>query len=128
MNHRSIDAQRGLTVMGLIFMLVVVGMFGILGLKIVPTFVEYRAVVKAITTAKASGTTVREIQESFNKTRAGGYIESITSSDLEITKSGNEIEISFAYQKKIPLVGFASLVLDYTGTTANSLATKKPPE
>jgi hypothetical protein len=30
------------------------------------------------------------------------------------------VEVSFAYQKKIPLVGPASLLIDYEGSTARN--------
>jgi hypothetical protein len=46
------------------------------------------------------------------------YISSINSRDLIIEKIDGQTEISFAYEKKIPLVGPASLLLEYEGTTA----------
>jgi hypothetical protein len=85
---------------------------------VTPTVAEYFSIKKAIATAKASGSTVREIQSAFDKQVNVDYIDSISSKDLEITKNGEDIEVSFAYQKKIPLVGPTSLLIDYAGSTA----------
>lgn len=124
MHHRTPHRQRGLSLVGLIFILAIVAMIAVLGMKVVPTAVEYSSIRKAIVSAKASGSTAREIQSAFDRQATAGYIDAITGQDLEISKIGNEIEVSFAYQKKIPLFGPASLLIEYAGTTAKSTATK----
>jgi type II secretory pathway pseudopilin PulG len=109
--------QRGISLVGLILVLALLGFVLVLGLKIVPTYTEYRAIQNAIVTAKATGGGVIEIQKSFDASAIAGYISSISGRDLIIEKVNGETEISFAYEKKIPLVGPASLLLDYAGTT-----------
>ena len=44
-------------------------------------------------------------------------IKSITGKDLDITKNGEKIKISFAYDKEIHITGPAFLLLKYAGTT-----------
>ncbi|WGG52316.1 DUF4845 domain-containing protein [Rugamonas sp. DEMB1] len=110
--------QEGISLVGLIVVLAVAGFVGILALKIVPTYSEYRAVLNAIKAAKATGGGVREIQNSFDANATVNYISSIGGKDLIIGKENGEMEVSFAYEKKIPLVGPASLLLEYAGTTA----------
>ena len=111
--------QSGVSLVGLIMVLAVLGFLGVLALKIVPTYTEYRAIQNAIVEAKrAGGTSVIEIQKSFDANATVSYISSINSHDLIIGKENGEMEISFAYEKKIPLVGPASLLLEYAGTTA----------
>lgn len=113
--------QAGISPIGLIFVLAVLGCIGLLGLKIVPTYTEYRAIQNAIVTAKqAGGTNVAEIQKSFDASATVNYISSISGRDLIIGKDNGEMEVSFAYEKKIPLVGPASLLLEYAGTTAKN--------
>ncbi len=118
MKQVSLGKQRGVSLTGLIVILIVLGMFGMLAAQVAPTFMEYRAITKAIAVAKDTGHTVSEIQQSFNKQCDVNYITSITGKDLEISKESGQFEVSFEYQKKIHLVGPASLVLDYAGTTA----------
>jgi hypothetical protein len=109
--------QGGLSFFGFLFVIVIIALVAILGMKVVPTVVEYAAIKKAIQTAKASGTTPREIQGSFEKQRDTAYIESVTSKDLEIFKSDDGLDVNIAYQKKIELFGPVSLTIDYEATT-----------
>ena len=119
--YRKHAGQHGISLVGLIVVLAVLGFIGVLGLKIVPTYTEYRAVQNAIVTAKAAGgNSVVEIQKAFDASATTAYISSINSRDLVIGKENGEMEVSFAYEKKIPLVGPASLLLEYQGTTAKS--------
>jgi type II secretory pathway pseudopilin PulG len=110
--------QQGISLVGLIVVLALIGFVLVLALKIVPTYSEYRAIQNAIVTAKNTGGSVLDIQRSFDNSATAGYISSISSRDLIIDKVNGETEISFAYEKKIPLVGPASLLLEYEGTTA----------
>jgi len=110
--------QKGMSLVGLIVVLALLGAVLVLALKIVPTYTEYRAIQNAIVTAKATGGSVVEIQKSFDASAVTGYVSSISGRDLIIEKVNGETEISFAYEKKIPLVGPASLLLEYEGTTA----------
>jgi Tfp pilus assembly protein PilE len=122
MMQAGLKQQNGISLVGLIIVLAALGFIGVLALKIVPTYTEYRAIQNAIVTAKATGGSVIEIQKSFDASATTGYISSITSRDLIIGKENGEMEISFAYEKKIPLVGPASLLLEYQGTTSKTAA------
>ena len=125
MMQAGLKRQNGISLVGLIIVLAALGFIGVLALKIVPTYTEYRAIQNAIVTAKATGGSVIEIQKSFDASATTGYISSITSRDLIIGKENGEMEISFAYEKKIPLVGPASLLLEYQGTTSKTAAPAK---
>lgn len=116
--------QRGITLVGLIFVMAVLGAIGVLGLKVVPTVVEYYSIKKAVASARTAGSTAPEIRAAFDRQTDVGYIDSISGKDLEISKNGDQIEISFAYPKKIPLFGPASLLIEYAGSTARSTAQK----
>ncbi len=117
--HR-LARQQGMSLIGLILTLAILGMLVMIGAKVVPTVIEFVGIKKAIVTAQATGTTPREIMDSFDKQADVGYLESIKGKDLVITKGDSGFEVSFSYQRKIPLVGPASLVMDYEGTTAKT--------
>ncbi|SFV08687.1 DUF4845 domain-containing protein [Pseudoduganella namucuonensis] len=127
---RGMHKQQGISLVGLILTLAVLGVLGVLGMKIVPTYSEYRAISSAIVTAKGAGSTPKEIMTSFDKSAEVGYITAITGRDLIIEREEGGLEVSFAYDKKIPLVGPASLLLEYAGTTSKSgvAAAKPKPE
>ncbi len=115
--------QQGMSMISLLIMLTMLGVFIALGIRVVPTVTEYMAIKRAMLSSRELGSSVREIEAAFDRQASVSYIESISGKDLEITKNGDNFEISFAYQKKIPLIGPASLILDYAGTTA-SIAVK----
>ena len=113
--------QGGLSVTGLILTLLVGFFVAVLALRVVPSVTEYMAVKKAIVAAKSAGTTPQEIRAAFDRQADVGYIQSVTGTDLDISK---ENDVSFSYQKVIHLAGPASLVLDYEGSTARNRPAK----
>lgn len=127
MKLRSNIRQHGVSLTGLIFILAIVGLIAVVALKVSPTVSEYMSIKKSIVSAKTAGTTPAEVRSSFDKQADINYITSITSKDLEIEKNGDGLNVSFAYQKKIPLVGPVSLLIDYEGSTAPVRSTKNKP-
>lgn len=117
--------QRGISLGGTIFVMAILAVLFIFGAKLVPSITEYLAIKKAIVAVKSSGTTVREIQTSFDKQAETNYISSISGKDLEIIKNGEDVVISFAYEKKIPIVGPASLLLELSGSTDENALKKQ---
>jgi len=109
--------QQGLSLVGFIFVIAIVALLAVLGMKVVPTVVEYVGVKKAITAAKNAGSTPAEIRTSFDKQADTGYIESVTGKDLQITKTDDGFDVGVAYEKRIALIGPASLVIDYVAGT-----------
>ncbi|MES2152998.1 MAG: DUF4845 domain-containing protein [Pseudomonadota bacterium] len=124
----TLHTQRGVSLSGLIFVLAILGMLFVFGAKVFPTFIEYRAIKDIITTAKANGGTVREMQLAFDKGADINGVSTINGKDLIISKDTGEVEISFSYEKRIPLAGNVSLLIDYSGTTDRSgkVASKAP--
>ena len=93
----------------------------VVGLRVLPTFVEYRAIQSAIRKAHASATTIPEIQKAFDRSAAIDDITVLTGKDLDITKVDDDLVISYAYTKKIPLFGPVSLTIDYAGNSKSAL-------
>jgi hypothetical protein len=121
-----INAERGVSLSGLIVVLVVLGALAMLVIKMVPAYIEYRSVKDAIVKAKANGGTVREMQTSFDKNAGINNVDAISGRDLMFNRDGGDTEISFQYEKRIPLAGNVSLLIDFAGTTDPSGAVSKP--
>lgn len=115
-----INAERGVSLSGLVLVLIVIGLVAVFALKVSPSYIEYRAIKSAIAKAKADGGSVAEMQSSFDKAADINSISTIRGKDLVISKDSGEPEISFAYEKRVPLFTNVSLVIDYTGTTDKS--------
>ena len=110
--------QRGVS---FLFALIFVGLIACIGLIVAqafPTYLEYNAAVKAIHKAK-EGATVPDVRKIFDKAAQIDDIKSIEGKDLVITKNGDLVVVSFAYNKEIHMFGPAYVLLKYVGNTLN---------
>ena len=114
MDRRLKGRQRGISFFGLLFVIVVLAGLGVLGAQVFPTFVEYQAIAKAVNKA-AQGNTVPEVKTIFDKAAQIDDIKSIAGKDLNVTKNGEKVVVSFAYDKEIHMFGPAYLLLKYSG-------------
>jgi Domain of unknown function (DUF4845) len=109
--------QRGISLFGLLFVGVFLAFFGVVGAQVFPTVVEYMAILKATKKVAASGGTIQEIRTSFDKAQNIDDFKAIGAKDIEVTKNGDKIVVSFAYNKEIHLGGPAYLLLKYAGSS-----------
>jgi hypothetical protein len=114
MTHPFKSKQRGLSLIGLLVVGGLLAVVGVVGAQIVPTAIEYQAVLKAVNKAR-EGNSVAEVRSIFDKATAIDNISSITGKDIAVTKEGDKIVVSFAYQREIHLTGPAWLTLKYAG-------------
>jgi hypothetical protein len=116
--------QRGLGFVGVLLVLVAIVLAAIAGMKVVPAYIEYYTIKKAISGMTQSGelrnASVTEVRKAFDRRAAIDEISSISSRDLEIGKEGNEVVIGFAYEKKINLFKNVSLLIEFTGSSGGS--------
>ena len=113
--------QRGLSLVNLIIMLAVAAFLAVMGMKLVPAYIEYYKVKKLFASMEQAGDlkgTVREIRNSWEKRNAIEDVRSIKGEDLEITKEGGETVLSANWSVKVPLVSNVSACLDFSVTTA----------
>jgi hypothetical protein len=108
-------AQRGLTLTGFIVMTALVMVIGLVGFRMVPAYIEYYSVKKAVEGALAESATLSpsEIRKWFDRRIAADYIDSIRTSDLEVTKDGNQVVATVVWQRRLPLVANVNLLLDF---------------
>ncbi len=118
--------QQGLSLVGVLFIGLIVVVLLLLGAKLVPAIVEYIAIERAVQKIKGEGNTVGEIRGAFEKYATIDDIKSITSRDLDITKEGDKVVISYAYTYSIPVMDNVRIVIDFNGTTRDR-ATKSVP-
>lgn len=118
--------QQGLSLIGLILVSAVVIGVAVVGMKVLPSVIEYYTVMKHIKSIAGSGaSTVGEVRTAYDRQAAVDETPSITGADLEITKEGNQLVISFEYAKKIHIAGNVSICIDYAGSSSGS---KRPIE
>lgn len=108
--------QRGMSLWTVVSLGILGGIVFLLGAKIVPTVVEWQAVKKAVHKAANEGGTKNEIRAVFSRAATINSINSISAEDLEIIKNEQgKTVVKFSYERDIPLVGPAFLVMRYNG-------------
>jgi Domain of unknown function (DUF4845) len=110
--------QQGLSLLGLVALAAIAFFIAALGMKSFPAFMEYQAVKKAVVKVKDSGSTPNEVMANFDKAAQIDDISSIAGRDLTVVKAnGGGFDVSFAYDKKVPLIGPASLLFEFQGSS-----------
>ena len=116
--NSSLRRQRGIGFIGLIFIFAVAAVVLLLGLKLVPVYLELFSVKKVIS-AIAKGEelksgTVSEIRKSFNRRAAIDNIQALAGDDLEITKEAGETVVIATWQHKVALFTGYTLLVDFS--------------
>ena len=113
--------QRGVALSGLIFWGGVITLVAVLGIKVAPTTVEYYKILKDIkATANKVGpdATVADVRKTFDNFANIDQLD-FKPEQLDVSKDQGKIVIAFDYDKRIPLFGNVSLVINYKGSTAD---------
>jgi len=100
--------QKGITLVGFLIVLVVVGFFGYMAMKLVPAYTEFMGVSKAMTQLAAENTarSPQEVRSALMKKFDFQYVgdDTITPQDINFKRSGNSTEVDISYDKRIPFL------------------------
>lgn len=113
------STQRGISLMGLIIGLFILVVLALFAMKVIPSYMEYssaKSAIQAIARDQQINTPLM-VRNAFEARAQIDNITAIKASDLEITKEGNRMAISFAYRKEVPLNDNVGLYIDYTANT-----------
>ena len=108
---------RGLSFIGLVFILLIAVAVVFVGTKSMPILLEWQAINKAVKKAASEGSTVAEVRGSFDRAAAIDDITSISGKDLEVTKQNEKVVASYEYSREIPLYGPAYLLYRFQGSS-----------
>ena len=113
--------QRGIGFLGIFFICVIIVLGAVGGMKIVPSYTEFFAIKDAMFKVHASGAnSVADIKRAFEKQVEVNNIHAISSTDLDISRDGADVVISFAYAKKIHMFENVYVCIDFAATTSPS--------
>lgn len=113
--------QRGMTFIGLVLTVAAIVFVAIIGMKLVPAYLEFMSVKKAITNIANQPNfkemNKKDIYESFNKTAVIDNIDSIKAKELIISQTDQGPVVTAEYQVVVPLMGNVSALLDFHAST-----------
>ncbi|SDD19488.1 DUF4845 domain-containing protein [Aquimonas voraii] len=99
--------QRGITLLGFIVVLAVVGFFAFLAMRLFPVYSEYYSVVSAMKGLQAepgiATQTPEKIRSLLNNRFYISYVESVKPNHVKITRSGNGYNLNIKYEVRRPM-------------------------
>lgn len=122
MNFTSMQSQqRGLSMIGFLFVAVVLVAVAMLAMKLVPAYIEFFSVKKILNTMgqesdiRSKGNA--EIRSDFARRANVGYTTVVKPGDLTIDRSGGVPVISADYAFRTKLFSNVSLVVDFSASS-----------
>ena len=94
--------QRGMTVIGMLLLLVVIGFMALVAMKVVPMYVQYFTIKSTVESVRKEPQVAQwspqDIQNSIQKRFDIGYVENIKARDLKIHNDRDGRVIDLVYQ------------------------------
>ena len=119
--HPMRTRQRGLTMIGFLFVAVVLVMLAMLAMKVVPAYIEFFGVKKVLADmahqSDLSNMSNGEIRNDFDKRASVGYVKGVTGKDLMVDRRGGIPVVVAEYTFRTKLVHNISLVIDFSASS-----------
>ncbi len=115
--------QKGMTLIGFIFVLIIAGFFALMAMKLVPAYVEYFGVVKAMNNLAAepgaASKSIGEIRSELNFKASFQYVDDSTlrsGNSVRVDRRKGKANLVVDYNKKIPFIYNISFLLHFNKT------------
>ncbi|MGY3231462.1 Tfp pilus assembly major pilin PilA [Luteibacter sp. HA06] len=109
--------QSGITLIGFIIMLAIVGFFAFMAMKLVPSYIEYMGVVKALNQMSTEGGNedIEQARRQLAFKMSFQYVDdsTIKPKDVTIQRLGNQTNLRVAYDKVIPFIYNIAFLLHF---------------
>ena len=112
--------QRGVSLMGAIFWMAILGFVGVMAAKLLPAYIDYFAVRKMFAAMEQNGETkgtVGNIRDAYDRRNAIEDVKAVVGRDLDISKAGGETVVTAAWSQKVPLFNNLNACMDFVVTT-----------
>ncbi len=118
----KLNQQRGLSLIGFIFLAVVVAFVMFTAFRCVPAWTEYfslKKVLQATANEYSVDAQAQVIRASFDR-RAQIDDLPVKGSDIEIRKDNGRIGLAVGYQRRVPVAGNMSLLFDFEASATST--------
>ena len=117
---RNMKSQKGMTAIGWLLVLIIAGIFIIIGIKLVPVYIGGYSMYSSMETAernpKYKGKSAREIRKLMMVNFDVTYVTAVRPEDITIKRSGNGMEVNVSYEVVRPVLGNLSLLVEFDKT------------
>jgi|SRR5258708_77069 hypothetical protein len=112
--------QLGMTFIGLLCVLVLVGAIGYAGVRLVPVYLNYMKLARTMESAasefKGETGSLDGVRKSLDRHWAIEDITAVDQKDIEITKDDNGLKLHVAYDDAVPYIANVSLSVHFDKT------------
>ena len=113
--------QQGMTMIGVLFVLALVGVIGYAGMRITPLYLNYMKVARSMeaTASEFKGDAVDQaaLRRTLEKHWQIEDIDSVAAKDVEITKDEGATTMHVAYDDSAPYIANVSLTVHFDKTS-----------
>ncbi|MBL8246927.1 MAG: DUF4845 domain-containing protein [Candidatus Competibacter sp.] len=107
MKRKSGGRQRGLTVIGMLLLIVVLGFMALIAMKVIPMYIQYFTIKSTIENIRKEPQLAQmglaEIQTALQKRFDIGYVDKITAKDIKLRNDRNGRVLDLVYEDDQPL-------------------------
>ena len=100
--------QNGMTLIGFILVLTVVGMFAYVGMKVFPMYSEFFSVKQALSQmskeAGIANETAPKIKDLLFRRLYVSYVENVEPKDVKVERTGDGYVVKVSYEVRRPLI------------------------
>ena len=110
--------QRGATAIGMIIIVAIIGCGLYAGIRLLPVYFEYMAVVRILeqTAKENAGGTMDQLRNSLNRRWSVEDVKSVSYKEIDIKRTGGGYSMRAWYRAEVPFVANVSLVADFDKT------------
>lgn len=109
-------SQEGLTLLGFVIVIVVVGIFTLIGIRLFPIYSEYYNVVGAMENLKNQPEIAQksppQIKDLFFRKLYVNYVESVEKKNVLVSRTGG-LHIRVKYEVRRPMIGNLDVVASF---------------
>ena len=109
------ETQRGMTVIGMLLLLIVIAFMALIAMKVVPMYIQYFSIKSTIESIRKepqlAQMSTQDIQNAIQKRFDIGYVDNITARDLKIRNDRSGRVLDLEYQDERALFYGLSIVL-----------------
>ena len=105
---RNLKAQGGITMLGFLMVLMIIGCFAFIVMRLFPVYSEYYSVVTAMKGVQAepgvSSWTVEKIKDSLDRKMYISYVTSVKPQNVRVIRQGGGNQLNVKYEVRGPLL------------------------
>lgn len=116
-NRVGLNRQHGVTVIGALLILIALGFIALIGLRVVPIYIDYFTVKSTLEGLKKEPQigrmTSTDIRSAIEKRFNIGYVDIVNAKQVKIRKQGNARMLVLDYEDRRPVLGNVDVVASF---------------